>query len=255
MRLTALPAFEDNYIWALVDDEGNAVIVDPGDAAPVLAASGLGLWPAGVLLTHHHPDHCGGVAALLERWPTLPVFAPEDPRIPHATERVGEGSRFSLNNWDFNVLAVPGHTLSHIAFHGAEDHLFCGDTLFSLGCGRLFEGTPAQMLQSLERLAALPGDTAVCCGHEYTLANAAFARAVDPANDALRRRTEEAQAMRNAGRPTLPSTLATELATNPFLRVDTPAIRTAVATRLGREPADRVGTFAELRRWKDGFRA
>jgi hydroxyacylglutathione hydrolase len=255
MRLTALPAFEDNYIWALVDDDGNAVIVDPGDAAPVLAASSLGLWPAGVLLTHHHPDHCGGVAALRERWPTLPVYAPEDPRIPHATERVGEGSRFQLNNRDFSVLAVPGHTLSHIAFHGAEGHLFCGDTLFSLGCGRLFEGTPAQMLESLERLAALPGDTAVCCGHEYTLANAAFARAVDPANDALRRRSEEAQAMRNAGRPTLPSTIATELATNPFLRVDTLAIRTAVARRLGREPADRVETFAELRRWKDGFRA
>lgn len=255
MRLTALPAFEDNYIWALVDDEGNAVIVDPGDAAPVLAASDLGLWPAGVLLTHHHPDHCGGMTALRERWPTLPVFAPDDPRIPHATERVGEGSRFQLNNWDFTVLAVPGHTLSHIAFHGAEGHLFCGDTLFSLGCGRLFEGTPAQMLVSLERLAALPGDTAVCCGHEYTLANAAFARAVDPANDALRRRTEEAQAMRNAGRPTLPSTLATELATNPFLRVDTPAVRTAVAQRLGHTPTDRVETFAELRRWKDGFRA
>jgi len=255
MRLTALSAFEDNYIWALVDDEGNAVIVDPGDAAPVLAASDLGLWPAGVLLTHHHPDHCGGVAALRERWPTLPVFAPDDPRIPHATERVGEGSRFQLNRWDFSVLAVPGHTLSHIAFHGAEGHLFCGDTLFSLGCGRLFEGTPVQMLGSLERLAALPGGTAVCCGHEYTLANAAFARAVDPANDALRRRTEEAQAMRKAGRPTLPSTLATELATNPFLRVDAPAVHAAVATWLGREPADRVETFAELRRWKDGFRA
>lgn len=255
MRLTALTAFEDNYIWALVDDEGNAVIVDPGDAAPVLAASGLGLWPAGVLLTHHHPDHCGGVAALRERWPTLPVYAPEDARIPEATERVGEGSRFKLNNWNFTVLAVPGHTLSHIAFYGAEGHLFCGDTLFSLGCGRLFEGTPTQMLGSLERLAALPGGTAVCCGHEYTLANAAFARAVDPANDALRRRTEEAQAMRNAGRPTLPSALATELATNPFLRVEAPAIHAAVATRLGREPADRVETFAELRRWKDGFRA
>ncbi len=255
MRLTALTAFEDNYIWALVDDEGNAVIVDPGDAAPVLAASSLGLWPAGVLLTHHHPDHSGGVAALRERWPTLPVFAADDPRIPDATERVGDGSRFQLNNWEFTVLAVPGHTLSHIAFHGAEGHLFCGDTLFSLGCGRLFEGTPAQMLESLERLAALPGDTAVCCGHEYTLANAAFARVVDPANDALRRRTEEAQAMRNAGRPTLPSTLATELATNPFLRVDTPAVRVAVAGWLGREPADRVETFAGLRRWKDGFRA
>ena len=254
MRLTALPAFEDNYIWALVDDDGNALIVDPGDAAPALAASTMGPWPAGVLVTHHHADHSGGVAALRERWPTLPVFAPEDARIPDATERVGDGARLRLNGWDFTVMAVPGHTLSHIAFHG-EGHLFCGDTLFSMGCGRLFEGTPAQMLASLERLATLPADTAVCCGHEYTLANAAFARAVDPANDALRRRTEEAHAMRQAGRPTLPSSLATELATNPFLRVDSGAVREAVSRRLGREPLDRVETFAELRRWKDGFRA
>ena len=254
MRLTALPAFEDNYIWALVDDDGNAVIVDPGDAAPVLAAAELGMWPAAILLTHHHPDHAGGIAALRERWPTLPVFAPEDARIPNATQRVGEGSRVRLNGWEFTVMEVPGHTLSHIAFHG-EGHLFCGDTLFSMGCGRLFEGTPAQMLASLDRLASLPDDTAVCCGHEYTLANAAFARAVDPSNDALRRRTEEAHAMRQAGRPTLPSSLATELATNPFLRVDSGAVREAVSRRLGREPLDRVETFAELRRWKDGFRA
>ncbi|RYE93580.1 MAG: hydroxyacylglutathione hydrolase [Oxalobacteraceae bacterium] len=255
MRLTALPAFEDNYIWALVDDEGNAIIVDPGDAAPVLAASELGMWPAGVLVTHHHPDHAGGLPGLRERWPTLPVFAPEDARIAIASERVGDGSHFQLNGWAFEVLAVPGHTTSHIAFHGADGHLFCGDTLFSMGCGRLFEGTPAQMLASLDRLAALPGDSAVCCGHEYTLANAAFALAVDPANDAVRRRTEEAQAMRSAGRPTLPSTLAVERATNPFLRVDSGAVRTAIGRRLGRGPVDRVETFAELRRWKDGFRA
>ncbi|KAF1709219.1 hydroxyacylglutathione hydrolase [Pseudoxanthomonas kalamensis DSM 18571] len=260
MRLTALPAFEDNYIWALVDDEGDAVIVDPGDAAPVLAATEAGLWPAAVLLTHHHPDHIGGVAALRARWPTLPVFAPEDSRIPVASERVGDGSRIRANGWDFEVIAVPGHTLSHIAFHrrGGSDspgHLFCGDTLFSLGCGRLFEGTPAQMLASLDRLAALPAMTEVCCGHEYTLANAAFALAVEPGNAELKKVAAEAEHMRQAGRPSLPSTLARECAANPFLRVDQPAVRAAIARRLGREPADRVETFAELRRWKDGFRA
>jgi hydroxyacylglutathione hydrolase len=258
MRLTALPAFDDNYIWALADDDGDALIVDPGDAAPVLAAADQGLWPAAVLLTHHHNDHIGGVAALRARWPTLPVYAPEDERIPFDCVRVGDGARVALKNWRLEVLAVPGHTRSHIAYLGGgqdQDHLFCGDTLFSLGCGRMFEGTPSQMLGSLDRLAALPGSTAVCCGHEYTLANAAFARAVDPANEALRRRTEEVHAMRQAGRPTLPSTLAQETATNPFLRVDSEAVRAAVAHRLARAPTDRVETFAELRRWKDQFRA
>lgn len=254
MRLTPLPAFQDNYIWTLEDEHGATLVVDPGEARPVLEAFGSDHAPVAVLLTHHHPDHCGGVAALLERWPALEVFAPEDARITTATQRVGQGSVVRFGRIEFEVHAVPGHTSSHIAFHGGG-YLFCGDTLFSLGCGRLFEGTAAQMLDSLERLAALPGETAVCCGHEYTLGNAAFAQAVDPANDALRRRTEEARTMRTAGRPTLPSTLSTERATNPFLRVRTDAIREAVARRLGRDSADAVETFAELRRWKDDFRA
>ncbi|HZW17988.1 MAG TPA: hydroxyacylglutathione hydrolase [Luteimonas sp.] len=254
MHPTPLPAFEDNYIWTLRGDDGRAIVVDPGEAGPVLAAADAGLRPQAILLTHHHTDHIGGVEELLRRWPGLPVLAPVDDRIPVASRRVGDDERVELGGWAFDVLAVPGHTVSHIAFHG-HGLLFCGDTLFSLGCGRMFEGTPAQMLASLDRLAALPGDTLVCCGHEYTLSNAAFARAVEPDNPALARRIEEAQAMRQSGRPTLPSTLAGECDTNPFLRVDAPAVRAAVASQAGHAPGDRVATFAALRRWKDGFRA
>lgn len=254
MRLLPLPAFEDNYIWALSRDDGSALIVDPGDAAPVLAAADGGLAPAAILLTHHHHDHVGGVPALLARWPDLPVVGPADPRVATATLRVGQGDVVELAGWRFEVHAIPGHTVSHIAFHG-HGVLCCGDTLFSLGCGRLFEGTPTQMLDSLDRLAALPPGTRVCCGHEYTVANAAFALAVDPDNASLRQRATEAGAQRRAGRPTLPSTLAAEREANPFLRVDAPPVRAAVAARLGREPVDRVEAFAELRRWKDGFRA
>lgn len=254
MRLDAVPAFSDNYIWILVDDRRQALIVDPGEAGPVFDHLGDTLAPVGVLLTHHHNDHTGGVPALLQRWPRLPVVAPHDERIGTATQRVGEGDRVAIADWTFGVLDLPGHTRSHIGFVG-HDHLFCGDTLFSLGCGRLFEGTPAQMLGCMDKLAALPDGTQVCCGHEYTVANAAFAAAVEPGNSALRERHAQAAALRRAGQSTLPSTLASERACNPFLRTETPAVRAAVADRLGREPANRVETFAELRRWKDGFGA
>jgi hydroxyacylglutathione hydrolase len=254
MRLTALPAFQDNYIWALQAPDGRAIFVDPGQAGPVFDAAAQGMQPAAVLLTHHHDDHIGGVAALRERWPQLPVFAPVDERIALDCERIGENDRVQLPGFDLTVLEVPGHTRSHIAYHG-HNHLFCGDMLFSLGCGRMFEGTPAQMLASLQRLAALPPQTLVCCGHEYTLANAVFARHIDPINAALQRRQQEAQDMRSRSRPSVPAVLASELQCNPFLRTTDATIRAAVATRLGHAPADEVETFAELRRWKDGFRA
>jgi len=255
MQLIPLPALSDNYIWTLAEDGGGrALIVDPSEAGPVFAAAQAGLQPAGILLTHHHGDHIGGVPALLERWPQLPVFAPDDDRIPAAYRRVTDGEAIEVAGWRFEVISVPGHTRSHVAYHG-HGLLFCGDTLFSLGCGRMFEGTPEQMHASLSRLAALPPETRVCCGHEYTLANAAFARVVEPGNPALERRFEEAQAMRATGQPTLPSTLAGERAANPFLRVDSPEVRASLARQTGHAPANDVDAFAALRRWKDGFTA
>lgn len=254
MPLHALPALSDNYIWLLADDDGRALVVDPGEPGPVLAAAAEGLVPAGILLTHHHDDHIGGVSTLLARWPGLPVLAPVDDRIATATQRVGGGDTAEVAGWRFDVVSVPGHTVSHIAFHG-HGHLFCGDALFSLGCGRLFEGSAEDMLGSLDRLAALPGNPLVCCGHEYTVSNAAFARTVDPDNTALRRRSEEATTMRDAGLPTVPSRLADELACNPFLRVDTAPVADAAARWAGAPLAGRVAILAALRGWKDTFRA
>lgn len=246
-------AFHDNYVWTLRKG-GVAAVVDPGDAAPVLAylhAEKLEL--TAILNTHHHADHVGGNAALLEHF-DVPVFGPADDRIPTVSHRVREGERFTLPEFgiEFQVFEIPGHTRSHIAFHGGE-MLFCGDTLFACGCGRLFEGTPAQMHASLAKLAQLPAATRIYCGHEYTLANIRFGLAVEADNPELTRWEQASRALRDQDKPTLPSTLAQELRANPFLRCDQPAVIKAASKFAGQPLTDAVSVLGAIREWKNTF--
>jgi len=250
-----IPAFSDNYIW-LLHDGHHAALVDPGDADPALdALSRLGLKLEAVLLTHHHPDHVGGVPALLDAT-SAQIYASERLVAQYGGMPLRGGERVHLARPElvFDVLAVPGHTNDHLAFHG-EGALFCGDTLFAAGCGRLFEGSAEQMHSSLISLSALPGETKVYCAHEYTIANLRFARAVEPGNERLAMREREAIDLRARALPTVPSTLESELATNPFLRCGEPAVAMAASRHAGRDLRDPVAVFAALRSWKDGFRA
>src|SRR5688500_6700019 len=252
-EIVPLHAFQDNYIWVM-QRGGHAAVVDPGDAQPVLdylRAQNLKL--TAILNTHHHADHVGGNAELL-RHRSVPVYGPYDDRIPTVTTQLREGDRFTLDEFglEFSVLEIPAHTRSHIAFV-APGILFCGDTLFACGCGRLFEGTPQQMHASLAKLANLPDATAVYCGHEYTLSNIRFARAVEPANAELPKWEQAARALLAQGKSTLPSTVAQEKLANPFLRCDQPDVVAAASKYAGRALVDPASVLGAIREWKNNF--
>lgn len=250
----AIPAFRDNYIWAILDGRSeHAVVVDPGDAAPVkqtLAARGLAL--AGILITHHHHDHTGGIDELLADGP-VPVWGPAAEPVPQVSVPLSGGEKVEIEplSLTLEVIAVPGHTSGHIAYFG-EGMLFCGDTLFAGGCGRLFEGTAAQMHASLSALAALPPQTRVYCAHEYTESNLRFALQVEPDNAALVQRLAEVSRLRAEGDITLPSSIELELATNPFLRPHSPSVIKSAEAHAGRRLGSAVEVFTTLRAWKDG---
>ncbi|MDE2414910.1 MAG: hydroxyacylglutathione hydrolase [Comamonadaceae bacterium] len=257
MNLLPLPAFSDNYIWML-HDARQALVVDPGDAAPVLLAlRDKGLSLQAILVTHHHGDHVGGVNELREATGAA-VYGPAGESMPEPITRLHHGDAITALELRFAVIDVPGHTAGHIAYYCADwdgaPLLFCGDTLFSGGCGRLFEGTPAQMQASLDSLAALPGDTRVCCAHEYTLSNLKFARAVEPGNQALLQYLATCQGLRDACQPTLPSRMATERAINPFLRTrEGPVAQAARGFDAHVNPHEAASVLAALRQWKNEF--
>lgn len=263
-HITPIPAFSDNYIWCLSNAEGKALIVDPGESGPVLEhLENNGLELTAIFLTHHHFDHSGGIVELRKRFP-VPVFGPADSPCDQVTEALGDDDTATWDGLDFRVMTVPGHTLDHIAFFSADERLeqallFCGDTLFVCGCGRVFEGTPPQMQRSLARLRALPEETMVCCAHEYTLANLKFARAVDPNNRELAEFEEHCIALREKGQPTVPSRMEREKKLNPFLRWDAADVIES-AQAFGDEHGLQVNpktpdtVFAAIRLWKDQFK-
>jgi len=260
LQVWPIPAFDDNYIWC-IHDGVSALVVDPGDANPVLDyLESQGLTLTGILITHHHADHTGGIQDLLAYVGTdsLPVYGPAAETIPGRTQALMEGDRVECvaPSIAFDVFEVPGHTLGHIAYFApsAMPKLFCGDTLFASGCGRLFEGTPTQMSQSLAKFAALPPNTAVYCTHEYTLSNIRFALAVEPSNLDLIAWANAAQALRQSNKPTLPTTIAHELRVNPFMRSDQPEVMAAALRESGQSVLpSQAHVLAAIRAWKDRF--
>jgi hydroxyacylglutathione hydrolase len=252
-QVVPVRALKDNYVWVL-RNATHAAVVDPGESKPVLDyldAEGLTL--AAILATHHHRDHVGGVPGLLERR-AVPFYGPRGEPIQNLSHPVSGGDRVEVPEIGaaFEVLDIPGHTRAHVAYFG-QGALYCGDTLFACGCGRLFEGTPEQMFESLSKLIALPDDTLVYCGHEYTLANIDFAKAVEPGNTALEDRQLAEAAVRAAGRPTLPSTIGREKATNPFLRCSEPAVIASANKYLGSRLGTPLQVFTAIRDWKNQF--
>ncbi len=256
IKIDALPAFSDNYIWLLQDSaQQRCAVVDPGDAAPVLAwlDAHPGWQLSDILITHHHHDHVGGITRLKAATGAR-VLGPARENIPERDQELSQGDRVEVLGHRLQVIEVPGHTLGHIAYYQPEqDWLFCGDTLFAAGCGRLFEGSPEQMYDSLQRLAALPEQTQVYCTHEYTLSNLRFAQAAEPDNTQIAERLRQVAAWREAGLISLPSTLALERATNPFLRCDEPAVQATIDRREGVADRSNAQVFSRLRAWKDNF--
>lgn len=257
-QFIALPAFTDNYIWLLLDERSRqAAVVDPGDAVPVI--KWLGRHPdytlSTMLITHHHRDHTGGLTTI-KAATGCKVLGPDGEDIAGVDKTLKAGDEVRLFGEKVEVIDVPGHTRGHIAYFGGKDDdpwLLSGDTLFAGGCGRLFEGTPEQMYASLQRLAQLPDATRVYCAHEYTQANLRFARAVEPANDDIRVRLEVVDGLRAAGRMTLPSSVALEKLTNPFLRCSESAVIEAASSQAGKSVPAGEATFAQIRAWKDRF--